>query len=113
MGNIFKIQEKVFLFLLYSTHILLFLSLIGVTVYAPAYVNNIDFYLRLYTCLFLIWRFHPFRSHYKFTELDRKIAFSAGIFILTTSILNKYIETTKTKIQKRISTHLKSEKEEN
>jgi len=45
--------------------------------------------------------------------LDRKIAFSAGIFILTTSILNKYIETTKTKIQKRISTHLKSEKEEN
>jgi hypothetical protein len=32
-----------------------------------------------------------------FTNLDRKIAFNAGIVILTTSILNKYIDKIKKK----------------
>ena len=38
-----------------------------------------------------MWRFHPFRTNYEFTDLDRKIAFSAGLFILTTTALNEYL----------------------
>ena len=38
-----------------------------------------------------MWRFNPLRSEYEFTDLDRKIAFSAGAFILTTTALNQYL----------------------
>ena len=38
-----------------------------------------------------MWRFNPLREKPEFTELDRKIAFSAGVFILTTTALNQYI----------------------
>ena len=31
------------------------------------------------------------RTYYEFTDLDRKIAFSGGLFILTTTILNQYL----------------------
>jgi hypothetical protein len=41
--------------------------------------------------LFLIWRFNPIRTNYELTELDRKIAFSAGVFILSTTALNNYL----------------------
>jgi hypothetical protein len=37
-----------------------------------------------------MWRFRPFKSKYEFTELDRKIAFTAGLFIFTTTALHKY-----------------------
>ena len=57
----------------------------------------ISYYVRIYICLFLIWRFNPLREHYEFTDLDRKIAFSAGLFILSTTALNKYIESVKNK----------------
>jgi hypothetical protein len=38
-----------------------------------------------------MWRFNPLREKPEFTELDRKIAFSAGAFILTTTALNQYL----------------------
>jgi hypothetical protein len=37
-----------------------------------------------------LWRFNPFQK-IKFNELDRHIAFSAGLVILTTTILNNYL----------------------
>ena len=46
-----------------------------------------------------MWRFNPLRTHYEFTDLDRKIAFSAGMFILTTTALNQYLDYLKTFIK--------------
>jgi hypothetical protein len=45
-----------------------------------------------------MWRFHPFKKHYEFTDLDRKITFSAGLFIFTTTLLNQYLLDVKNKI---------------
>ena len=67
------------------------ISALGLSQAAPKYLYDLDYYVRIYICLFLIWRFNPFRSHYEFTDLDRKIAFSAGMFILTTTVLNEYL----------------------
>ena len=92
-----KYQEKMFDFLIKVTYLLLLFSTLGINI-APKYLNIIDFYLRIYICLFLIWRFHPFRNYYEFTNLDRKIAFSAGVFILTTTYLKEYLNYVKTKI---------------
>jgi hypothetical protein len=88
---VFKFQNKFFDLFIIISWILLIISALGLSQSAPKFLEELDYYVRIYICLFLIWRFHPFRSHYDFTDLDRKIAFSAGMFILTTTVLNQYL----------------------
>jgi hypothetical protein len=52
----------------------------------------------------LIWRFNPLRSNYEFTDLDREIAFTAGVFILSTTSLQKYVDDAKDRAEKIIKT---------
>lgn len=54
-------------------------------------LSTVSYYIRIYVCIFLIVRFNPFYSFFtkkkfEFTELDRKIAYSSGITILTTDV---------------------------
>ena len=84
-------QEMLFNISIYVTYFLIIISSLGLSLSAPKYLQSLDYYVRIYICLFLIWRFNPLRSNYEFTDLDRKIAFSAGAFILTTTALNQYL----------------------
>jgi len=90
-SKIHEYQGIFFDFFIYLSYILIFISSIGIFQLDPKYLNSLEYYIRIYICLFLIWRFNPLRSKYEFTDLDRKIAFSAGAFILTTTALNKYL----------------------
>jgi len=94
-----KYQERLFNLIIYLTYFLIIISALGISEAAPKYLNDLDYYVRIYICLFLIWRFNPLRMRYEFTDLDRKIAFSAGVFILTTTALNQYLEDFKNKIK--------------
>ena len=85
------IQDKFFNLFIIISWILIIVSALGFSQSAPKFLEDLDYYIRIYICLFLMWRFNPFRSHYEFTNLDRKIAFSAGLFMLTTTALNKYL----------------------
>ena len=89
--SLHKFQENLFNLFIIISWILIIISAIGLSQSAPKFLKDLDYYIRIYICLFLIWRFNPLRSHYEFTDLDRKIAFSAGLFILTTTVLNQYI----------------------
>jgi hypothetical protein len=86
----YSIQEHFFNLFILLSWILLVLSAIGFQG-TPSFLKHMDYYVRIYICLFLMWRFNPFRTHYEFKDLDRKVAFSAGLFILTTTALNKYL----------------------
>jgi hypothetical protein len=97
-----KYQERLFDLIIFASYFLIIISFFGISETAPKYLDNLDYYVRVYICLFLIWRFNPLRTHYEFTDLDRKIAFSAGVFILTTTALNQYLEDFKTSIKKYI-----------
>jgi hypothetical protein len=96
-------QEKIFNVFINISYILIILSSLGLSETAPKYLNNLDYYIRIYICLFLIWRFNPLKTSVEFTELDRKIAFSAGLFILTTTALNHYLTFIKQKISSLIN----------
>jgi hypothetical protein len=122
--KLFDLQHKLFSIVLFISYILIVAVYLGLSSSASSYLDTIDYYLRIYICLFLIWRFNPFRPFLlfaplinahsgafssaksngstrienaqrcrtiTFTELDRKIVFSAGLLILTTTTLNKYI----------------------
>ena len=82
-----KVQEHIFDITFVIIYVLYFVIALGLSATAPKYLAFLDYYVKIYVSLFLIWRFNPFR-HVKFTSLDKKIAFNAGIFVLfaTTSI---------------------------
>ena len=98
-STLHKYQERLFNLFIYTSYFLIIVSALGLSESAPKYLANLDYYVRIYICLFLMWRFNPFRTHYEFTDLDRKIAFSAGVFILTTTALNQYLVDFKDKIK--------------
>jgi|LauGreDrversion4_1035100.scaffolds.fasta_scaffold00005_28 hypothetical protein len=86
-----NIQEFFFDIFIYLSYLFLFLSLLGISFISPQIFIEVNNYVRIYICLFLMWRFNPLRSQYEFTNLDRKISFSAGLFILSTTALNQYL----------------------
>ena len=100
--SVTKFQERIFDIAIYISYALIILSYLGLSKYNPAFLNDINNYLRIYICLFLLWRFNPFRHLEKFTNLDRKIAFTAGFFILTTTVLNNYLTAFTNKISPRV-----------
>jgi hypothetical protein len=100
--NIFNYQEKIWDFVFYFSYFLYFLFVIGFANNAPEYLIPLNYCVQIYVSLFLLIRFNPF-SKVKFTELDKKIAFTAGLFIISTSFLNKsmldYVSEVKNLIQ--------------
>jgi hypothetical protein len=106
LSNLNKMQEKVFDIFVIISYILIVASFLGLSTSAEYLLYNIDYYVKIYICLFLIWRFNPLRSKYEFTNLDRKITFTSGMFILTTGILANYIPKVKTQLQTYKSTIL-------
>ena len=90
MSSIYSFQQYAFDFIIYTSYFLIVLAYFGIFHDATKYVNALNYYLKIYVCLFLLWRFHPFRTT-ELTEFDRKVAFRAGVFILTTTFINEYI----------------------
>jgi hypothetical protein len=88
---LYKIQDKLFNIFIFISWTLIIISALGFSQSTPKFLSNLDYYVSIYICLFLMWRFHPFKSKYEFTDLDRKIAFTAGLFIFTTTALHKYL----------------------
>jgi len=93
---IHKYNELFFDLSIATIYIFIFLSYL-IQINVKGYINTIHYYVNIYVCLFLIIRFNPFRrDNIVLNNLDRKIAFNAGIIILTTTILNTYLEHIKT-----------------
>jgi len=99
--KIYDVQNRAFDIFIYISWILYFAILFGVSVNAPTYLDTVDYYAKLYVSLFLLYRFNVFRK-VTFTDLDRKIAFSAGVFLFATTALNQvltqYLDPIKSKI---------------
>ena len=81
---------RVFNSIIIITWILYIIIALGISVNAPQYLDTLQFYVKIYVSLFLIWRFNPFRR-VKVNQLDVKIALSAGIFLLGTTIVGKIL----------------------
>ena len=85
-------QEKAFDTSIKITYFLIILTALGISTAAPRYLDDLDYYVKIYVSLFLVWRFNPFRNITHFTKLDKKIAFSCGLFILTTTFLTSFLQ---------------------
>lgn len=99
--DIHQFQNRVFDVVIYISYALYIAVALGLSASAPQYLDELQHYMKLYVSLFLIYRFNPFRR-VKFTELDAKIAYNAGWFLLATTfvdgILKTYLESIKRKL---------------
>ena len=98
MTNVHGIQEKIFNIVIFINYLLYFIIIFGISINAPDYLSSLDYYVKMYISGFLLLRFNPFRK-VEFTELDRKIVFSAAIFIFTTTAINSLLITYLKKIK--------------
>lgn len=81
------LQDRLFNVFIFLSYISYGLLLLGVSTNAPKYLKSLDSIVQIYISLFLIVRFNPLRKII-FTDLDRKICFSAGLFLFTTTAIN-------------------------
>lgn len=99
-----KFQERIFDIIVIVSWILIVVSTLGLSHKAPQFLETVHYYLRIYICIFLMWRFNPLRKKYEFTNLDRKMVFTAGFFIFTTTVLNQYLKYLETSVENKVKT---------
>jgi len=89
--NLFtNLYQNVYIYSIYLCYIFYALSFFNLYSGAIDYFHSVRSYLTIYVSLFLIIRFNPFQKK-NFTEFDRKVVFTAGTFLLTTTALSEII----------------------
>ena len=87
-----EFQYNAFTFVVYVSYFLYFLIAFGLLANAPQYLEQLHYYIKLYVSLFLIIRFNPLRK-LEFSQLDKEISFSAGVFLLSTTAITDLLIT--------------------
>jgi hypothetical protein len=92
MADFWNFHTSAYLWAVFIIHLTYAIVLVGLVEAEPSYLTNIEYYVKVYVSIFLILRFNPYYHTRQFTETDRRIVFSAAIFIVTTSVLKHVIE---------------------
>jgi hypothetical protein len=85
-----SVQNILFDIAIFSWYTLFALTYFEVFKSAPYYLDVVNVVIKLYISLFLILRFNSFRN-VVFTNLDKKIIFNGGLYLLFSTILVKII----------------------
>jgi len=90
MDKITSLQNVLFTIFIVFSYLTYISVAFGISTNTQKYLHDLDYYVKIYVSLFLMWRFNMFRN-VKFNDFDKKIAFTSGIFIFTTTVLNKVL----------------------
>lgn len=93
MLNSYETQKYLFSIINRVMFVLMVISYIGIWNLAPNYLEILRMVIQIYVSLFLIIRFNPYVLRPNFSELDRTVAFNAGIFVFANTIIAKYVST--------------------
>jgi hypothetical protein len=81
--ELYNIQYYFIKYFNYIFTIIIILFLIGIITNIPTFFIEINFLVKIFIALFLIYRYNPYRKHnIKITELDKTLAYLAGIYII-------------------------------
>lgn len=96
--------ETVFVALSTIVNVFFLLYFLGFLKNKSALVEQISFYLKMFIGIFLVVKFNPFYTiegyGNKFTNLDKKIVFSAGMYITIINLIVIYDDYSKGKDKK-------------
>ncbi len=91
VNNSYELQRTAFIAHNYILAILYIALFLGFSTKAPIYIETLHNVTIVYICAFLIYRFNPYNGVTEYTDLDRMISFSAGIFILVSNVAKDII----------------------
>ena len=93
----YNFEVKFLDFISIITKVSFVLFIIGFFQSKNDYIVQFNFIVKIILALFLVYRFNNYRKHkIEFTELDRKVCYSSGIYIILISffdLINNYIDT--------------------
>ena len=99
---LYNLQLQILYVFSLITNLVIFLYIIGVFKNKSKLFERINFVIKIFIALFLVYRFNDYRrKKIEFTELDRRAGYSAGIYILIISFINyynKYIDVLRSKM---------------
>jgi hypothetical protein len=84
-----KYYASLYYFLNYLIYLLYFLTWFNLWAQAPQYLNLIHYFFQILIGFILVIFFNPF-SNVKYEKIHIDVAFSAGIFLLTSTLLNVF-----------------------
>lgn len=76
-----KIKMPIFRTGMYLLQISYILALLGIVYFDPTQINKLNILVQLFVAIFLVIRFHPFRSH-ELHKYDAELIFGSGVFLL-------------------------------
>ena len=89
----YKIYQNIFLYGLNLSYVLYFFAILGAGSLAPEYLSSLRGFLKIYIGLLLVGLYNPITyKEGNFTNLDRKLVFSAGVFLLLSTTLISTVE---------------------
>lgn len=103
-----KNQERLFYLITGLSYLLLIVSELGISFSTSIYYYDLlKSFLMFYVSFVLVLRFNPLRDNIKLTNFDRKIAFTAGSFIMISVFLSGIFTNIKNYLEKKIKKHTK------
>ena len=81
--NALNMFGKYFFIIMLTMHILYFCVLFGIAFVNVKYVTLLNIAVQSIICLFLMFRFHPFKKQHVLGKYDSKIIFSSSVILLT------------------------------
>jgi hypothetical protein len=85
-----KIKLPVYKTGMYLLHISYVFALFGIMYIDPNQINKLNIAVQLFVCIFLILRFHPFRTH-ELHKYDSQIIFGSALFLLANLGITQYV----------------------
>ena len=77
------IKKPIYVGIMIVIYILYIGIYLGFSFAKPEYIHLLSKTVRLFICLFLIIRFHPFKQHYGLKDFDGELIFATAILMLT------------------------------
>ena len=93
----------------YLAYLVYFLILFGIINTKPTYLDTLQTGVQLYISIFLVIQFNPWIKRPHYDELDRKVAFSAGKFLLLTTFIGSAVKAYFTTVINKVTTEVKKE----
>ena len=87
--HLYDLESKFLTLFGWLTKLTLVLFIFGFIQNKPTWFLEFNFIVKSLLAIFLIYRFNKYRTYkIKFTELDRKVCYSAGVYILLISFVD-------------------------
>lgn len=68
------------------SYVILGSFMIGLTLFSPKTYDTVQLVLQLLISLFIVYKFNPFTRRTSITDMERRVIFSCGIYLLLTVI---------------------------